>query len=105
METFDLLADSTEPSWWESIILSALEAFWNWLLETVDTVFQTVLDYLLAAVPDDYAANASAFKHYIEVANSWIALDYGFTMLGVFYTFLAVFVVLKFVLKLIPTVG
>ena len=100
-----ILAEQSEPSWWESVFVSALEAFWNWLVASVESVFSTVLDYLFAAVPADYTTNASAFRHYIEVANAWVALDYGFTMMGVFYTFLAVFVVLKFVLKIIPTVG
>lgn len=100
-----LLADSTEPSWWETIFTNALMTFWDWLVEMVDGVFVTVLDFLLAAVPADFQAQASVFRQYTEVANCWVALDYGLTMLGVFYTFLSVFVVLKFILKLIPTVG
>jgi hypothetical protein len=105
MYPFYGLAEGEAPSWWEQIFFNALSAFWTWLIATVDTVFDEFLTFLLAAVPSDYATNATAFRHYAEVANCWVALDYGLTMLGVFYTFLSVFVVLKFVLKLIPTVG
>lgn len=100
-----MLAAEEEPSWWEAIFFNALRTFWDWLVGAVETVFTTFLDYLLAAVPADFQADAAVFREYAEVANCWVALDYGITMLGMFYTFLSVFVVLKFVLKLIPTVG
>jgi len=94
-----------EPSWWTTVFGDAIEIFWDWLVETVDTVFSGLLDYLFAAIPDEFQADATAYRQYIEVANVWIPLDYGITLLGAYYTFLSVFVVIKFVLKLIPTVG
>ena len=100
-----ILATSEEPGWWETIFTNALTAFWEWLNTTVADLFTTVLDLLLAAVPSDYQAQGAVFRQYTEIANCWVALDYGLTMLGVFYTFLGVFVVLKFVLKLIPGLG
>lgn len=94
-----------EPSWWTSVFNEALNLFWNWLVESVDAVCNTLLDYLFAAIPEQFQADAAPFRQYIEVANVWIPLDYGITLLGAYYTFLSVFVVIKFVLKLIPTVG
>ena len=94
-----------EPSWWTSVFHEALNLFWNWLVDSVDSIFTTLLDYLFAAIPDQFQADAAPFRQYIEVANVWVPLDYGITLLGAYYTFLSVFVVIKFVLKLIPTVG
>jgi hypothetical protein len=94
-----------EPSWWTTVFKDAIEIFWNWLVESVDTIFSSLLDYLFAAIPEQFQADAEPFRQYIEVANVWIPLDYGISLLGAYYTFLAVFVVIKFVLKLIPTVG
>lgn len=94
-----------EPSWWTSVFQEALNLFWDWLVESVDSIFTSLLDYLFAAIPEQFQADAAPYRQYIEVANVWIPLDYGITLLGAYYTFLSVFVVIKFVLKLIPTVG
>lgn len=94
-----------EPSWWSSVFADGLEAFWSWLTDSVDGIFDSLLDYLFAAIPDAFQADASTYRQYIEVANVWVPLDYGITLLGAYYTFLSVFVVIKFVLKIIPGIG
>ena len=94
-----------EPSWWTSVFQNALSGFWDWLVESVDTIFSALLDHLFAAIPEQFQADAASYGQYIEVANAWVPLDYGITLLGIYYTFLSVFVVIKFVLKLIPGVG
>lgn len=94
-----------DPSWWEEILRDGLMWVWGQISSIVSDVFDGLLSYLIDAVPQDYSAHAEAFRHYLEVANCWVALDYGLTMFGVFYAYLAVFVVIKFTIKLIPTVG
>lgn len=94
-----------EPSWWTTVFYEALDSFWSWIVDSVDVLFNTLLNFIFDAIPDDYQASAVPFRQYIEIANCWISLDYGLTLLGAYYTFLSVFVVIKFVLKLVPTVG
>ena len=104
-QLFNILATSDQPSWWEAAIINALTAFWEWLSNSIKDLVDTGLGFLLEMVPADWQANLEPMKVWIEVANSWVPLDYGITLLAVYYTFVAVFVTVKFVLKLIPTVG
>ena len=97
--------EDPQPSWWETAILNALQIFWEWLSNSIKAMIETGLGYLLEMIPADWQANIEPMKVWAEVANAWVPLDYGLTLLAVYYTFLAVFVTVKFILKLIPTVG
>ena len=106
MAFMNILASGEEqPGWWESAIINALQTFWTWLSDSIKSLVDTGFGYLLEMIPPDWQANIEPMKVWIEVANSWVPLDYGITLLTVYYTFLAVFVTVKFILKLIPTVG
>ncbi len=100
-----LASEDPQPTWWETAIINAIKAFWEWLTDSVAALVSNGMDFMLAMIPADWQANLEPMKVWIEVANSWVPLDYGITLLSIYYTFLAVFVTVKFVLKMIPTIG
>ncbi len=102
---FNFILASEQPSWWETAIINAIKAFWEWLTDSLGAMVNGGFDFLLSMIPANWQANLEPMKVWIEVANSWVPLDYGITLLTTYYTFLAVFVSVKFVLKLIPTIG
>lgn len=93
--------NSDEDGW----MLSAFKKVWNWFYDYLLGIGEVCINLMLGYIPTSWAPNVVPLLFYFEVANSWVALDYGFSLLGVYYSSLLVFIIVKFILKLIPTVG
>ena len=59
----------------------------------------------VAALPSGWAENLSGIVLFLEVANAWPPLTYGFTLLLLYYSYLLGFVVVKQVRALIPPIN
>ena len=86
-------------------ILNAFKALWDWIMTFIKDGVNTVLEPLADLLPDlsyslDGVADAMAF------ANSWVALDWAFSLLGLYFVFIITMIMIKLFVKLfIPTVG
>jgi len=86
-------------------ILNAFKALWDWIMNFIKDCINTVLEPLADLLPDlsyslDGVADAMAF------ANSWVALDWAFSLLGLYFVFIITMIMIKLFVKLfIPTVG
>jgi hypothetical protein len=111
-------AQTTQPaltsdgSWISSLISSLLNTAWGWLqslcywfLACLFDMGSWVLDLLIAAVPQSLWPTFGTIQQYVDIANQWVPVDLALTLLGAYLTFLAVFVSIKCILKLIPTIG
>jgi hypothetical protein len=100
-----LAGEDPEPSWWEQAIMDAITTFWNWLLDTLGDAVGEAIDWILASIPDNWMVDTAVLGQWLEIANVWLPVDYGLTLMGMYYGFVAVFCTVKFILKCIPTVG
>jgi hypothetical protein len=100
-----------------------VEVFWgndvdsglfDTLMKFVGTVFEYLISkmldffcYLISFFPDlsSYGAQVSVVLNYAARVNELLPVTELFVMCGLFFTFLTVFITMKFLLKLIPTIG
>ena len=94
-------ANDQDPGWWGWI----LRNFFDWMMGFLEQMASAILDTLWQALPEQWGTSLAGLAEYLATANAWIPLDLGATLLGLYFGFLAVFVTVKFVLKLIPTIG
>lgn len=86
-------------------ILCALKRFVCWLVNALYDIFAPALQSVLERIPDAVLGLAGELAAAIAIANHWLPLTEIFAMAVTYYTFLAGFVVVKLLLKLVPTVG
>ena len=99
--------------WMESLV-KVLFDFLSFLWNIIYTLGCIELDSFLsvvAAIMDSTGVMAifqgamTDLSFYFSVLNAWFPLDLGFSLVVAYFTFLAVFVTVKFILKLIPFIG
>lgn len=100
-------------------IISFLTNLLAWVVRIVEQVLVTLLELFFALidpllmplvelVPDmsSYWGYFDTVRPYIGFANLFVAWDVGFTLLGFYFVYIAVMIVVKLVVKLfVPTVG
>ena len=85
--------------------IAALESFWNWILDYLKYAVDYWLNPLADAIPD-LTPQTTVICEYLSYVNDWVALDFGFGLLGFYMTFISIMICAKLVIKLfIPTVG
>jgi len=87
----------------------------EWIVEGLLNVLQfligkmaAALDLLIAAMPGDFTISPEVIAscvHYLKVMNGWVDVSMGLIGLGIWSTFMTVYVAIKFVRRLIPTAG
>jgi hypothetical protein len=100
-----------------------VEVFWgnevdsgifDTLMKFVGTLFEYLISktldffiYLISFLPDMsvYGAQVSVVLNYAALANEFLPITELFVMCSVFFTFLTIFITMKFILKLLPTIG
>ena len=91
----------TDGGFWQNV----LSFWWNWLLSTMLDMANSLMGAIVNNMPSGWQANISGIAPYVSLANAWVPIDLGLVLLGLYYTFLGVFVAVKFILKLIPGIG
>lgn len=86
-------------------LMEILKGWAEWFINAIYDVGREVLDQIIAALPGGWQQDASTLVGYLEIVNEWVPLDYCLLLFTLYYTFLGVFVTVKFILKLIPTIG
>lgn len=97
--------------WLLAPLFDILKSVLFWLFDQIKALALFVFDPLLTLLAglSIYLTPAIAvwtsLIYWVEVANAWVPIDVGLGLLAAYYTFLAIFVVSKFILKLIPGIG
>lgn len=86
-------------------ILNAFKALWDWIINSIKDIINALIEPLADKIPDlsydlDGVAEALAF------ANSWVALDWAFSLLAAYFVFIIIMILIKLTVKLfVPFVG
>ena len=100
-------------------IISFLTNLLAWVVRIVEQVLTTLLELFFALidpllmplvelVPDmsSYWGYFDTVRPYVSFANLFVSWDVGFFLLGIYFVYIAVMIVVKLVVKLfVPTVG
>ena len=85
--------------------LEMVRAALNFILKFMFDLFGSVIQHIYDALPTGWQPSVDAISHYVSIINVWVPVTFGITLMVMFYTFLAVFITIKFTLKLIPFIG
>lgn len=89
-------------------LLSWFGSIWNKLLELVYSLVSPLGDSILAVVPDvsSYWGSNPFPGQALGYLNTWVNLDLAITLLGLWFTWMVVFISIKLSLKLfVPGIG
>lgn len=100
-------------------IISFLINLLAWVVRIVEQVLITLLELffllidpllmpIVELVPDmsTYWGDFDVIRPYVSFANLFVSWDVGFTLLGIYFVYIAIMIVVKLIVKLfVPTVG
>lgn len=100
-------------------IISFLINLLAWVVRIVEQVLITLLELffllidpllmpIVELVPDmsTYWGDFDVIRPYVSFANLFVSWDVGFTLLGIYFVYIAIMIVVKLIIKLfVPTVG
>lgn len=69
------------------------------------TVAKECIDAITAAFPAAQGLDFSRLFWYIDIVNSWVALDVGALLLGLYMTFWVAFVTARLIKSFVPTIS
>ncbi len=87
-----------------TIILNAIKAVLNYLIELLGSLVSPLFDSVLGLFPS-LNFDSSSFTHLLCMANSWVALDYAFGLMFAYISIISSIILIKWVLAFIPTMG
>jgi hypothetical protein len=99
--------------WMESLVkvlFDFLSFLWN-IIYTLGCIELDAFLSVVAAIMDStgvmtvFQSAMTDLSFYFGVLNAWFPLDLAFTLIGAYFSFLVLFVTVKFILKLIPFIG
>ena len=85
--------------------LNALQAAWRWIVDVVAGAASALMDGFIAELPVFQGTALEPFADWLGVINQWVPLDIAIACMVSYWAFLAGFIVVKFILKCIPTIG
>jgi len=86
-------------------IAEGVRTFFCWLLDFSLLVFGPLFEYVGSLIPTDWLAYVGAFIGIASVVNTWVPADFVLGLHGIYWVFLLGFIIVKYILKLIPTIG
>jgi hypothetical protein len=91
-----------EPGFWASI----LQDFWEWLKDIVFDVGFTIFETVIEALGFDISLGVgSEIMKWFKIGNYYFPVDLLISLLFIYWTFAIGFIVVKMILKLVPTIG
>ena len=78
---------------------------WEWVQDTFWSALSGLADSFMSMLPQSFQVNCASLAGYMAIANCWIPLDLGLSLLLIYWGFVSMFVMIKMVLKLIPWIG
>ncbi|MDQ3333271.1 MAG: hypothetical protein M3552_21925 [Planctomycetota bacterium] len=114
--------EEEEPSWWQAWVLylwdladqylwqpvlCAMKKGFCWLADMLLRWGTEAFELLMEEMPDlsEHEAAISGFVQWMRLANAWLPLDWSLGILTGYFAFVVVVIVVKWILKLIPTIG
>jgi len=103
-------------NWVTDWIIYVAKAIYNFFLDeekgivwkTVDTLLEWG-EWFIEQLPDlsfgEYSSTISTVMELVSKLDKFVPLSEAITLLGIFLAFVAIFLVVKLILKLIPTIG
>lgn len=96
-----------------SAVFCGMKAWFCWLADSLIGGGITLLDIVLSALPHGairggqggLPLDLSPVVVLLPAVNAWFPMDYAIGLVAAYFTFSALFITAKLVLKLIPTVG
>ena len=96
-------ADPGTDCGWD--FLCHMKEFLKWavcfLFDLISPIAAALLDFL----PEEAIAGIDVAADYVAIVNGWFPLTFGVGLLGTYYAFVALLIVIKVVLIPIPTIG
>ena len=82
--------------------LDALEQFFTWVVTAIESLLNTLLAPLVPLIPDmsSYWDGLSGISSFLGFVNSWIALDWGVSLLVSYFLIMLVLLPIKIIVKL-----
>ena len=104
---FDYLIDFaiTPISWALKGLRWLLKTIICWMLELMFALAEPFWYFLVDKLPSGLLSVAVLSVHYFKSADAWLPLTEGLVIYGLWWLFLMWFVVVKFILKLVPFIG
>lgn len=91
-----------------SWVLALFSHCLSWLLGLLSSSINSLLDSLVDSIPDlsSFWGEGSVLSSYLGLLDCWIAVDVGFSLILVYFSFIVIMITVKLVVKLfIPFVG
>lgn len=89
----------------DAVRAGILQAFADLICLLIEE-YGPILVAVIQIIPEEVTDALNAIKPYMDIANSWLPLDFGMAMFGIYIVFLAVQIPTKLIIKIfIPTVG
>lgn len=85
-------------------MLDWLKEFIYWLCAQSVAIGNSLLQPIADAMPD-LSGDIGLIYQYAGVANTWVALDYAFILLGSWFVVIGLIILVKWILGLVPTVS
>jgi hypothetical protein len=86
-------------------VAEAIRDFFCWLVDFAWVMGRPLLETFSGFLSDGWKAHIAMLWAVAGLANKFVPLDFAFSLLAAYWAFLLVFVTIKYILKLIPTIG
>jgi hypothetical protein len=86
-------------------LIEVLKNFVKWLLDVPRQWVETIFAAVWAMLPADLQVDLEPVKTSLEIANHWMPMAEMLFFVSLLWSFQGVFIAVKMILKLIPTVG
>ncbi|MEX0655459.1 MAG: hypothetical protein WD151_15150 [Phycisphaeraceae bacterium] len=90
-------------AWYE--IFCHLRNFAEWLVCWMVDLLWPMVETIAETIPEEWLKGSEALGYWLEVANHWLPMGVAASLLGVWFVFITIFIMVKMTLKILPWVG
>lgn len=87
------------------VILDALKRFIDWFFGIFAGAAETMIGAVMALIPADLQPSIAAYIPYVKYANTWVPLDFGFSLFLIWTSVFLLFHGIRIAKSYIPTMG
>jgi len=87
------------------LLSDVLEEWFCWVLAEVIDIAKSVIQSLFTVIPSEFSATISQAFLYTSFANSWVPVDTAITLFVAYTLFLFAWIVVRYTVAAIPTIG
>lgn len=86
-------------------IIDSLKWVWGWVMDVGSAAGQAIWSGVMTGIPSFDNPALDEWASYLVAVNHWLPIDALLAAWVTYFTFLAIFVSVKIVLKLVPFIG